>query len=267
MSQPLKVLHVAADPFRQDALNLGEEIRQVQRALRSAGCTDVIVESEWAMRPQELQEALLRHDPSVVHFSGHGTPDACLVLQGETGAVEVSQEALTGLFQALGGSVRLVLLNACHSEPQAEALSHVVGCAIGMRSAVADDAAIAFSASFYQALAFGKSIQVAFDAAKNAIALQGIPEGDVPRLFSTPPRLAQRRLVDYVPRGRKPFAAWIATAGFKRHAGVFVLLYTTFYAIARIPAVPAEAYMLGPLTFALYIGLHLYLRNTGGSRK
>lgn len=280
----IKVLHLAADPFRQEALNLAQEIRQVQQALRNAGCTDVVVESEWAVQPQELQQALLRHRPDVVHFSGHGAPNACLVLEGDNGPVEVSQDALTGLFRALGESVRLVVLNACHSHSQAEALAPVVGSAIGMRTAVTDDAAIAFSASFYQALAYGKSIQVAFEAAKNAIALQGMPDEDVPRLYSVPPGRAREflvrpRVADTPPgaltatrghvggtdrRGRSAaLGSWIANARLGRHVGVFALLQVGFYAIASIPVMPAETYALAWVAFAIYVGLHLYLRNAG----
>jgi len=95
----------------------------------------------------------------------------------------VSKPALVGLFQVLKDNVRVVVLNACHSKPQAEAIAQVIDCAIGMNTAIGDGAAIVFAAAFYQALAFGRSVQTAFDVGKNALMLEDIPEEKTPELF------------------------------------------------------------------------------------
>jgi hypothetical protein len=72
------------------------------------------------------------------------------------------------------------LLNACLSEPQAEAIAHVVGCAIGMRGEISDDAAIAFGAAFYRAIGFGHSVQAAFRQGRLAVPPA---ERDCPQLL------------------------------------------------------------------------------------
>ena len=95
----------------------------------------------------------------------------------------MSKPALVGLFQVLKDNVRVVVLNACYSKPQAEAIAQVIDCAIGMNTAIGDEAAIVFAAAFYQALAFGRSVQTAFDVGKNALMLEAIPEEKTPELF------------------------------------------------------------------------------------
>ena len=75
-----------------------------------------------------------------------------------------------------------MVLNACDTEPLAKALVQHVECAIGMRQAIGDDAAIAFAVSFYQALAFHESVAKAFRLACNELELQQIPEEQTPIL-------------------------------------------------------------------------------------
>ena len=47
------------------------------------------------------------------------------------------------------GNLRLVVLNACNTRPQAEALTEVVDCVVSMNRTITDRAAIKFAASFY----------------------------------------------------------------------------------------------------------------------
>jgi hypothetical protein len=56
-----------------------------------------------------------------------------IVLMGEGGTAQpMSKVALVDLFYVLRDNVQLVLLNACHSVPIAEALAEVVHFTIGM---------------------------------------------------------------------------------------------------------------------------------------
>ena len=95
----------------------------------------------------------------------------------------VSKAALVSLFRTLRDNIRVVLLNACFSRPQAEAIIQVSDCAIGMKTAIGDQAAITFAASFYRAIAFGRSVQAAFEQGTTALMLEGIPEEDTPELL------------------------------------------------------------------------------------
>jgi hypothetical protein len=117
--------------------------------------------------------------------------------------------ALAELFQVFRGGIRLVVLNACFSLPQAEAIAKVVGCSIGTSSAISDAAAITFGARFYAAIAFGHSVQTAFDQARAALALSHPAERDCPRLV-TRRGVDARRIVLVPPRRRTARLAKVA---------------------------------------------------------
>ena len=118
-----------------------------------------------------------------VHFSGHGTAGEIL-LEDESGqAKPVGREALRALFGLYARDVRAVILNACYSKPQAEAIVEVIDCAVGMGREIGDQAAIVFAAAFYRKLGFGASVREAFDEGCVALMLRGIPEEKTPELL------------------------------------------------------------------------------------
>jgi hypothetical protein len=116
------------------------------------------------VRLRDLTRALLELRPRIVHFSGHGGGEADGVfLEDEAGnACEVPPEAVAELFAALDGGVECVVLNACYSQPQAQAISAHVPFVVGTPDAIADEAAVAFSVGFYQALGAGCAIPQAY---------------------------------------------------------------------------------------------------------
>src|SRR5262249_22904045 len=71
----------------------------------------------------------------------------------------------------------------CNTRPQAEALTEVVECVVSMNRSISDRAAIKFAASFYGALAFGRSVQRAFDQGVARLSAEGIAETDIPELL------------------------------------------------------------------------------------
>ena len=180
-----RILFLAANPAGTAPLALDEEIREIEARIRAAEYRDTLkLVSKWAVRPDDLLQSLNQHRPHVVHFSGHGSPSEEILLKDAAGQPKpVSKAALVSLFTTLKDNIRLVVLNACYSRPQAEAIVGVIDCAVGMKQAIGDRAAITFAASFYRALGFGRSIQEAFDQGKTALLLEGIPEGDVPDLL------------------------------------------------------------------------------------
>src|SRR3954447_17829712 len=182
----LKVLFLAANPAGPQPLQLDEEIRQITAKVRASEHRDSLeLVSRWAVRPDDLVQALLEVRPHVVHFSGHGSKAQELILLDDQGNPKpVSKEALAYLFRTLKDNVRVVVLNACYSRPQAEALAEAIDCTIGMNRPIGDEAAIVFAASFYQAVGFGRSVEEAFELGKAALLLEGIPEDQTPELLT-----------------------------------------------------------------------------------
>jgi CHAT domain-containing protein len=179
----VKILFLAADPCEENTLALEEEIRAISSKIRMAEHRDTLeLLSAHAVRPDDLQQLLLQHQPHVVHFSGHGSRAEQLILKDGGRPRSLSKDSLVGLFELLKDNLRVVVLNACHTKPQAEAIAEVIDCAIGMNTAIGDKAAIVFAAAFYQALGFGRDVQTAFKLGRNALELEGIPEEQTPEL-------------------------------------------------------------------------------------
>ncbi|HET6232403.1 MAG TPA: CHAT domain-containing protein [Longimicrobiaceae bacterium] len=189
----VQVLFFAADPVSATPgaqtlpLALAEDIREIRERVRAADYPDALkFDYRLAARSEDLRQALNETRPKVVHFSGHGTSEG-LVLVGRDGAPHlVRAKALRQLFEAFPREIRLVVLNACLSHPQAKAIADVVGCAIGTRREISDEAAITFGSSLYSAIAFGHSVQVAFEQACAALAMDHPGEEDCPAIVSAP---------------------------------------------------------------------------------
>lgn len=181
----ITVLFMAANPIDQTELRLGEEARSIAETIRKSEHRDAVsLVSCWAVQPLDLLQALNEHKPRIVHFSGHGSDKDELVFQDSNGAAKlVSKEAITQTMAASTGDIKLVVFNTCYSRGQAEAVVQHVPAAIGMKTSIGDSAARVFAAALYSAIGFGLSLKRAFEQAKAALMLEGIPEQDTPELF------------------------------------------------------------------------------------
>jgi formylglycine-generating enzyme required for sulfatase activity len=185
-SDKLTILFLAADPVNMPKLQLDEEQRAIDRELRLTKHRDRFdLRVELAVRYSDLQELLLRYEPSIVHFSGHGSEAGELLLKDASGSARpVPPEALARLFARLRGSVRCVVLNACYSERQAAAIAQSVDCVVGMARALSDEAARDFAAGFYLGLGYGRSVGDAFGFGCDRLGLGDSGEEDTPKLLA-----------------------------------------------------------------------------------
>ena len=191
-----KILVLAANPQSTPGLRLDEEVRSIQRSIQMARERDLFqIVSEWAVRTEDLIQALMSHQPHIVHFIGHGSGAQGLVLDdGKGQAKRVSTRALARLFQQVT-SVECVLLNACYSDTQAKAICQFVSCVVGMNQPIGDPAAINFSRGFYTALGHGKAYEAAYEMGRTAIDLEGIAEVETPVLRTKSGRVVNERRV------------------------------------------------------------------------
>jgi TPR repeat protein len=192
--EKVDILFFSADPNSApphghgSRLLLDDEVREIGQKVRTARYRDdLALDTRWATRTDDLLLALNETKPQVVHFSGHGgTGGLVLVGSDASRPHPVDAGALVRLFRVFRGDIRLVVLNACFSLPQAEAIADVVGCAIGTRTEISDQAAIIFSSSFYRAIAFGHPVGVAFEQARTALDLEHLKERDCVQLVVAP---------------------------------------------------------------------------------
>jgi hypothetical protein len=185
LPERITVLFLALDPRDQPELLLGEEARAVMETIRKSQHRDSVhFESRWAVRPLDVLQAINECRPRIVHFSGHGSTQDELLFQDDHGGTKaVTKAAIVQTMAATSGDIQLVFFNTCYSRGQAEAMVQHVPAAIGMNTAIGDLAARVFSAQLYSAIGFGHSINRAFEQAKAAVMLEGIPEESTPELF------------------------------------------------------------------------------------
>jgi hypothetical protein len=219
--EPLKIVLFAANPFGD--LKLDEEIRRIEEKLDDSDLRKIDLVAVPATRPGDLLDKLNQHRPKIVQFSGHGVrkgqgaanadgltrhaaaldaqncrdfpatagdgahdAEGEIVLIGEDGKPKlVGKKGLVSLFRLRHDVVQIVVLNACYTRSQAEAIAEYVDCVIGTDRSIQDEAARIFAARLYRSLAAGFPIATAFEEAKIELELQGFEDqASIPQLWT-----------------------------------------------------------------------------------
>jgi CHAT domain len=163
MREPLRILILAANPVDTNELALRTEHRLLRNKMRAnAKVGNCELWFEWAARLEDLKTCLTSHRPHVIHFAGHGSMEGICFEDDEGKNSPASKEELIELFSSSREHLRLVVLNACFSARQVEAISQSVDYVVGTKAAVADDTAVRFAAHFYEALAIGGTVREAY---------------------------------------------------------------------------------------------------------
>ncbi|GEM_PF-5603218 len=194
-----KILILSANPKATSRLRLDEEIREINDGLSRAKHRDQFeLVQRWAVRPRDIQRAMLESNPHIVHFAGHGAGEEGLIFEDEAGQPKfVTTPALAGLFQLFADQVECVVLNGCYSQVQAEAISEHIHYVIGIQQTIGDKAAISFAASFYDALGAGRPFEFAYKLGCNAIQMEGIQKHLIPILINTKkPKILEKLVYD-----------------------------------------------------------------------
>ncbi|MBV8128140.1 MAG: TIR domain-containing protein [Planctomycetaceae bacterium] len=189
------ILILASNPRTTKRLRLDEEVKKIEQGLERSKRRDQFkLVVKWAVTDDELRRAMLDNEPEIVHFSGHGSGESQggqgrdlvpvqvkesggLAFEDDGGHVQlITGDALARLFELCADSVKCVVLNACYSEAQANAISQHIDYVVGMKKAIGDEAAIKFAVGFYDALGAGRDFETAYKFGCSAIDLKGIPE-------------------------------------------------------------------------------------------
>lgn len=159
-----RILFLASNPPDTERLDLDEELRAVKQALRcSKHAARFSLEATPAPRPGELLDQLCDLEPTILHFSGHGSPSG-VVLRTERGdSRPLTGDQIAKALAAARASVRIVILNACYSREQAKALLAYADCVVAMCGPIRNECARAFAVGFYRGLGARESVQTAFE--------------------------------------------------------------------------------------------------------
>lgn len=174
-----------SDGTEQSKLKLDKEAREIKEAItKSLNRDSINFETRWAVRTSDLFQAINEVNPTIIHFSGHGTDTGELVLQDNSDKPKlVDIEAIIKMIEASTDNLRLVVFNNCFSSLFAENVSEIVEASIGMNNSISDAAAIVFASQLYSAIGFGNSLEKAFNQAKARLLLEGINEEMTPELY------------------------------------------------------------------------------------
>jgi len=196
----LKILFASANPAMD--LNLDNEHRAIMESIQKSsyvGYIDVV--PLFACRYDDLTDAMNREKPDIIHFAGHGTGEDGLVFSNpysnttitinkdtlqekEIGIDRVSGEILKDMFATAKDNLKLVVLNACLSEVQAQEIVKKIDFVIGMNNTIKDATATIFAKRFYQSLASDVSIKRSFAQAKTQVKLEAPNETQTPMIFT-----------------------------------------------------------------------------------
>ena len=183
-----KILILSSNPRRD--LNLDREVSDLTTVVQRLGKFEIGL--GLGVRSQELPGLFAEHSPQIVHFCGHGAGEYGLIFQDENGQERfVSTDILARLFKTFKDEINCVVLNACDSDQQSEAIVEHINYVVGMSQPILDKAAYYFATGFYQGVAAGKSIEQSYEL--GCLAIQLWSEGNSQ---STPTR--QDRKAEYI---------------------------------------------------------------------
>ncbi len=171
-SDEVTILFLTADP--DGILAIEEEVELIGQALASAPYgSSINLEVVRDVTVPQLHQAMLEHQPDVVHFAGNAQKGELLLCDSK-GLPQACQSAMVAeMLRLTGNKLQLAIMNACDTAGLAHSLTSSVPCAIGVDGQIADEAAIQFSPAFYRSMAFGNTVSAAFDQASIVLQLQG----------------------------------------------------------------------------------------------
>lgn len=183
---PLRILALAVQPRDEPLLNL-----KAERANLESGLAELVqankVEIEWLepQTPDALRRAIALDRAHILHFLGHGRQHTFL---DESGLILLRPDGYGTFFpsselaQLTAGSnaLKLVILNACETgtldanHAYSSVAGHLlrngeVSAVVAMQTGISDDASVAFTQGFYQALARGNLLDQAVTEGRRAI--------------------------------------------------------------------------------------------------
>ena len=174
-SGPSKVLFIAPD--------VGLDPRKQFQAMKASAGGAIEFKGVFQVQVHTLFQELNREAPDVLHFSGKQS-GGNILMRTEAGTLTtISDLALAGMFDSLNHSLKLVVIDTCHSLRCAQTAAKVIPFAMGVEGDPYEDDCVLFYRVFYQALAAGTSLEGAFHQARSAARLAKVPLRNTPQLL------------------------------------------------------------------------------------
>ena len=196
--EKINILFIASNPDiiftdeegvlrEQQRLSLDKEARDIEESIQKTPDRDSIsFVTKWATRTEDLFQYINEVNPTIIHFTGHGTEDGKLVFHDKNDNPKfVGIDAIIQMINAITDDLRLVVFSNCFSSSIAIQVSEYVEATIGMNTSVREDVATLFAAQLYSSIGFGFSLDKAFKQAMARLSIEGIEQkdADIPELF------------------------------------------------------------------------------------
>ncbi|PSL45402.1 CHAT domain-containing protein [Chitinophaga niastensis] len=153
------ILFVESLPTTENRLQLDVEFSRISNIIDRVNKNRFTLERPlMATTYNKLVEQLNQHQPSIVHFSGHGQTTGIILSTADNKAELIPTAAICRLFSLFKEKTSCVLLNGCYTADMAKALSKEIRHVIGMQYPISDGAAINFAETFYTALCHAPEI-------------------------------------------------------------------------------------------------------------
>lgn len=163
----LVLLMAGASPEDLVRINVDKEQSAIRHVIRGARFRDSVkIVSETAVSFARLTSLLAEHRPNILHLTCHGKADVISLERGQYSPVEIAADTLAELLGTFKDSLRIVVLTVVNSSSIAQRIGRQIPLTIGMEGEMNDEAAIAFSTTFYEALCYGRSVENSFTIAR-----------------------------------------------------------------------------------------------------
>jgi GTPase SAR1 family protein len=167
------ILFLAANPTEKK-LSFGEEFTHISLVFKEDALRNKfeLIPHE-GTTSDEMVDAIDKYKPDIIHFVGHGKKVNADTRRGgglsfhsydHQGEQTIDADTLSSMFRLIKNEhpqLKIILLNACYSEPQAKALSCHDIYTIGSNDEIGSPAARVFAAGFYRQYALTNDVKKA----------------------------------------------------------------------------------------------------------
>src|ERR1051326_1076752 len=107
----IKILFLASNPTDISRIRLDEELREIDERISLGRYREQFeLIPHFAVRPRDLMRGLVKHQPHILHFSGHGSTSAGIVLEDNQGKTKVVAAAdIAELISIVKDNLRVVV--------------------------------------------------------------------------------------------------------------------------------------------------------------
>ncbi len=132
---------------------------------------------------ESLFESLNQYSPHVVHYSGKQHGGRIVIYDPDGELTTMSARDIAKVLRSLDSATRMVIVDMCYSSPCAIEIAHSVDFALGVESWIFEWQANLFYATFYNALAAGRTVENAWMQVKTALVIERVSAVQIPQLI------------------------------------------------------------------------------------